>query len=486
MNLDFLFIVIFPLLLGIAVSVFDKKDSKIFSLCLSIIYFLGSIYKFFSIDFTANKLQLVSYQEFLGFLGGSLNFSVDGLSYLMWVLTNFVVVFVIMKSWSKNYSSKFYSLVFLMQFALIGVFTSMNLLTFYIFWELALFPIYFIVYYWGEGKDKLEVVKRFFIYTFVGSIIMLGGIVALSKGARIPSLDINYVMTASLDNSYYWIFTLCMFVGLGVKIPVFLLHSWQARTYQTASAEGTMLLSGIMLKMGIYGMYRWFLPLQDNMPENFQYWLVVLCVVGVIYGALIALRRNDLKLIAAFSSLSHVGLIVAGLLCLNYTGFQGSIMQMLVHGINIVGLFYVIDLIQEHFGSRDIEKLGGIANRYPLFTAMAFIIVLGAIAVPLTSGFPGEMLLLFSVFKFNSILGVIAGLSIIIGAAYMLRVFQLSFMGEESTLVKKSNSNIERIHYIALGTICLLVLGIGIFPQYLLNFTEVLSQYMVLIVDFKN
>jgi len=458
---------------------------KEFGLAFSAAFFVFS----FTLLFNYNPQNDYNYSFFsdkiLGDIGGSLYLGLDGIGVLMVLLTNFVVLYVNLMAWNKKYPSSFYGLVFLMQFALLGVFSSLNAILFYVFWEIALIPIYFIVYRWGNGIETGKTFTRFFIYTFVGSLMILAAFILFYSETGISSFELKFMIPKSLDGNVKILFTALLFVGFGVKIPIFPLHSWQANTYKKAPAEGTILLSGIMLKMGLYGVYRWLVPFQENGNHAVQTVMMVLCVIGVLYGGIIALRRNDLKLIAAFSSLSHVGLIAAGIFAYKYTGFQGSVLQMVVHGINIVGLFYVIDLIEHSTGTRKLNELGGIASKSPIFASLAFVIILGAIAVPLTNGFPGELLLLFSVFIENQVSGIIAGITIIIGAAYMLRVFQLAFMGEVSTKVENFKP-ISTTHLIALGFICLLVFVIGLYPQYILDLTANGSQYLVNLLEIKH
>lgn len=478
-------ILILPLIISLIAFFIPKKFIKEFALAFSAVFFLFSLSLLMKFV-PSNGLNFEFYSPaILNEIGGSLRIGLNGIALLMFLLTNFVVLYVNLLAWEKDYSSSFYGLVFLMQFALIGVFSSYNAILFYFFWELALFPIYFIIYKWGSGAEMKQTFTRFFIYTFVGSLLILASFILFYKQTKIPNFDLSVMTPKSLEGYSLILFSTLLFVGFGVKIPIFPLHSWQADTYRKAPAEGTVLLSGIMLKMGLYGIYRWFVPFQENANPVFQTVIMSLCVIGVLYGAFIALRRNDLKLIAAFSSLSHVGLIAAGILAYKYIGFQGSVLQMVVHGINIVGLFYIIDLIERSTGSRNIKDLGGLATKAPLFATLSFIIILGSMAVPLTNGFPGEMLLLLSIFLQNKILGIIAGLTIIIGAAYMLRVFQRVFMGEVTTNVENMKP-IANMHLIALGFICLLVLAIGIYPQYILDITANGSQDLTNLLEIKN
>lgn len=481
-------ILFFPLIIAIITFFIPKKYVKEFSVAFAAAFFVFSL-SLLSKFVPSNGLNFKFFKpeqfSILSEVGGSFYIGLDGIALLMVLLTNFVVLYVNLMAWKKDYSSSFYGLVFLMQFALIGVFSSYNAILFYVFWELALFPIYFIIFKWGNGTEMRQTFTRFFVYTFIGSLMILAAFILFYKQTMIPTFDLNTMTPKSLEGNALILFSTLLIVGFGVKIPIFPLHSWQAETYKKAPAEGTILLSGIMLKMGLFGLYRWFVPFQENANPIFQTIILTLCILGVLYGAFIALRRNDLKLIAAFSSLSHVGLIAAGIFAYKYTGFQGSVIQMVVHGINIVGLFYIIDIIERSTGSRNIDDLGGFASKNPIFATLSFIIILGSIAVPLTNGFPGEMLLLLSIFLQSKLLGIIAGLTIILGAAYMLRVFQRVFMGEMSDKVS-SSSSISQIDLIALGFICILVLIIGIYPQYILDISSNGSQYLTNLLEIKN
>lgn len=461
-----------------------KKYVKEFSISFAISFLLFSLYLYTNVHLTS-EFSLVYHHEFLKGLGGSFFVGVNGLAYLLIVLTNLTVLYVMFLSWNKDYDASFYGAVFFMQFALIGVFSSLNALLFYFFWELALFPIYYIIYRWGSGEEKQKTFVRFFIYTFIGSLFILAAFILLMNDAKPLSFDFNDIAPIQLNAVSAKYYLILLFIGLGVKVPIFPLHSWQADTYTKAPAEGTILLSAIMLKMGLFGLIRWFMPFHSGMLNHpLQTFLIVLSVIGVIYGAIIALRRQDLKLILAFSSLSHVGLIAAGLFTGSMFGIQGSSIQMIVHGINILGLFYIVDLIEQSTGTRKLSDLGGIAAKNPIFAVLSFILIAGSIAVPLTNGFPGEMLLLYAIYTQNAIIGVVAGLTIIIGAAYMLRIYQLGFMGEVSSSVQ-SMAKIQPMHLFALGTLAILVIVIGLKPQFILDQTVTFSTYLSTISELK-
>lgn len=469
------YILIIPFLVALVCFIIPRNFIKEFALSFSLTFFVFSI--FLLTNFQVLKDFNFPYlYPFLEPIGCSLFLGVDSLGMLMILLTNFVVLYVNIMSWDKpKYGNSFYGLVFFMQFALIGVFSSLNGFLFYIFWELALIPIYLIVNFWGEGENKQKSFIRFFIYTFVGSLFILAALILFSNESKQLSLDFKTMIPNALEGKNGLIFSILMLIGLGVKIPIFPLHSWQADTYQKSPSEGTVLLSGIMLKMGLYGLLRWFIPFVSIEHILFQQIAMILAVIGVLYGAILALRRNDLKLIAAFSSLSHVGLITAGILSYKLIGFQGSMLQMIVHGINIVGIFYIIDIIERQTMSRDIRDLGGIAARAPRFATLSLLIILGTIAVPLSNGFPGEFLLLFSVYLYHPFVGLLAGITIILGAAYMLRVYQRVFMGALTSHTDQFK-DIRGMDLIALSFIAFLVVLIGLCPQKILTFTELLSN----------
>lgn len=261
------------------------------------------------------------------------------------------------------------------------------------------------------------------------------------------------------------------FLAFAVKMPLFPFHTWQPDTYVSAPTGGTMLLSGIMLKMGIYGVVRWMVPLA---PEALHWWAPIflgLAVFGIVYASIIAIKQSDLKRLIAYSSIAHVGLIAAGILAWNKTGVQGGMIQMLSHGVNAVGLFFVADLLERRLGSRALFDMGGIARSAPRLAAMFMIVTLGAVAVPLTNGFAGEFLLLNGVWNYNNWLGAASGLTIILGAVYMLRAYGLSMFGEANRQTE-TFEDVNTREFIVLGTVAGLVLLTGFFPQWILHLTD--------------
>ncbi|MCB0529579.1 MAG: NADH-quinone oxidoreductase subunit M, partial [Saprospiraceae bacterium] len=344
-------------------------------------------------------------------------------------------------------------------------------LVFYVFYELALIPIYFICAIWG-GQDRIRITLKFFIYTFIGSLFMLVSLLYVylqTPGEH--SFAWEALMRVQLTpEAANWVM-LGFFLAFAVKMPVFPFHTWQPDTYTASPTGGTMLLAGIMLKMGVYGVIRWMVPLAS---EAMHFWtpvFIVLAVTGIVYASIIAVKQSDLKRLIAYSSIAHVGLIAAGVLAWNKAGVQGSLIQMLNHGINVIGLFFVVDLIERRLGTRTLADMGGIAKAAPVFAALFMIVMLGSVAVPLTNGFPGEFLLLNGVWNYNVWLGGVAGLTIIFGAVYMLRAYGLAVFGEANEETARF-ADVDTREWIVLGVIAALVLVLGFFPGIVLNLTD--------------
>ncbi len=409
----------------------------------------------------------------------SFHLGVDGLSMLLILLTNLLLPVIILSAFNRTIANtrSYFALMLVMQFALLGVFMAMDGLLYYIFWELALIPIYFIALIWG-GPNRVPITLKFFIYTLAGSLLMLFGFIMLYWYNPGQSFDIRELydnnVSAQNQNWLFWMF----FLAFAVKIPIVPFHTWQADTYRESPTQGTMLLSGIMLKMGTYSLIRWLLPI---LPLGVAKWgplAITLCVVGIVYASIIAIKQKNIKNLLAYSSLAHVGLISAGIFTLNLHGFQGSVVQMLAHGINVVGLFFCADIISNRTKTLSIDGLGGIRNLAPVFTTMFMIILLGSVALPLTNGFIGEFLLLYGVYEYNTWLSVFAGLTIILGAIYMLRMFKKVMLGKEGALVQ-SFPDLRWNESLALGIIVVLVIVMGVYPKPIMDMAEPALQVIL-------
>ncbi|MFD2784853.1 complex I subunit 4 family protein [Hymenobacter rubripertinctus] len=435
---------------------------------------------FAAVTFNANHTGQFAYDlNWIPSAGIRFAVGMDGLSLSLVLLTALLVPIILLSAFRRKFENEsvFYALVLFMQTGLIGVFTAQDAFLFYFMWEVALIPIYFLAGVWG-GVNRARITFKFFLYTIVGSLFMLAGFVYLYFQTG-PSLDGLSAHNAALASFYslnlpvetqLWLFWL-IFAAFAVKMPIFPFHTWQPDTYTEAPAPATMLLAGIMLKMGIYGCMRWLIPV---VPAGTDYWqnlVIILAIIGIIYGAIIAIRQQDVKRLIAYSSLSHVGLMIAGVFSLTQLGMQGASIQMLAHGINVVGMFFIADAIERRTGTRNIADLGGLTRKAPVLTVCFLVLLLGTVALPLTNGFVGEFLLLAGVYQFNAWMGAVAGITIILGAVYLLRMFQRVMLGPDSSFTA-TFTDLTGAELALLVPLIVLVFWIGLFPNFFLHLSE--------------
>jgi NADH-quinone oxidoreductase subunit M len=410
---------------------------------------------------------------------------IDGISMIMVLLTAILVPLIILSTYQHTYkkAAAFYALILFMQAGLLVVFTALDGFLFYVGWEAALIPIYFICALWG-GENRIKITLKFFIYTFAGSLFMLVSIIYLYLQTPDRTYDLmSFYHLVLSPTQQSWVF-LGFFIAFAIKIPLFPFHTWQPDTYTEAPTAGSMLLGGIMLKMGLYGVLRWLLP---NVPGGFNTWhnyVIILAVIGIVYGSVIAFTQKNGKRLVAYSSIAHVGLIAVGLFSLTIEGIQGALIQMLSHGINIVGLFFIWDIISRRLNTYDSTQLGGIAKVAPKFATAFLIIVLGTVALPLTNGFIGEFLLLNATFQMNIILGAVAGLTIIFAAVYMLRMYKNVMQGETNALTA-TFTDIAGSEKLVLAIICALIIVIGVYPQPILHLSEASVEKLLMSIQYK-
>ena len=394
----------------------------------------------------------------------ALAFKADGLSLAMVLLTTALTPLIIFSSFGNkfNNSKNFYALVLFMAFAMTGTFLAADGLLYYIFWELALIPIYFIALIWGNGdaEERKKAVVKFFIYTLAGSLFMLIGFAYLYSKANSFLLEDLYKLDLSATEQVYIFFA--FFLAYAIKIPIIPFHTWQAKVYQKAPTVGTMLLSGIMLKMGLYSIIRWQLPIAPQAAKTYMPVLIGLSIAGVIYGSIVALRQKDLKKLLAYSSLAHVGLIAAGCYTLTIDGLSGAVLQMIAHGFVIVGLFFAAEIIYRRYETRTIAEMGGIRTQTPRFTSMFMILVLASVALPGTFNFVGEFTVLYSLAQINIWFVILGGTTIILGGYYMLKMFQNTMLGETNT---KIFADITTNEAITLVVIIGFLLFFGLYPK---------------------
>ena len=470
-------LIFFPLVSGL-LTFFIKKEAyakswSLFSAIVTLfISFLSLIYS------SNNELSGLTYNyEWLKYFGSSFSVGLDGLGRLLTLLTAIAFPLIFVATYKNSYknANSFYGLMLLSQAGLMGVFTSMDALLFYFFWELALIPVYFLSSKWG-GEKRIQATFKFFIYTFTGSLLMLVGIIyTYLHTAATPFSDHSFsvsafhsvLLTPDDQNWLFWLF----FVAFAIKMPVFPFHTWQPDTYEQSPTAVTMVLSGVMVKMGLFGVIRWLLPIFPAAVLKFDNVVIGLSVIGIVYASLIAIKQDDLKRLVAYSSIAHIGLMSAALFTTKEIAIEGVMIQMFNHGINIIGLWIVIDLIEKQLGVRKISQLGGLAYKAPALTIMLVVIALANIALPLTNAFVGEFMMFSGLFRFSIWYTVAAGISIILAAVYTLNMVKNVFYGESNALTA-SVKDISLNEKMVLSVVVVTIFLVGIYPQPFFDLTK--------------
>lgn len=484
-------LLLLPLVGSGIVFAWKNASSKYVALAIALVQMLLTFYVAADFDFAPTVDSVLQYEinyPWSQFIKSTLHFGIDGMSLLLLLLTNILMPIIILSSFNENvsYRNTFYGLILLMQFGLIGVFTSLDGLLFYIFWEVTLIPIWFIAALWGQENKRFEFTTKFFVYTFVGSLFMLAGLIYV--GIHSASFALTDLYNASLGETQQVVVFWMIFFAFAVKLPVFPFHTWQPDTYTYSPTQGSMLLSGIMLKMAIYGVLRYLLPITPSAILGISGQIVIiLAIVGIVHGALIAIIQTDMKRIIAYSSFSHVGLMVAGIFAsavvtlkgtFNVEGAEGALVQTFAHGINVVGLFYCCDILYKRFKSRDIRQMGGLAKVAPKFAVLFLIIILGSMGVPLTNGFIGEFILIKSIFSFNVLATIIAGLTVILCAVYLLRFYGKAMFGKGDDAVLSTAKDLSSVEFSVLASIAVFVIVMGIFPQPIIDMVGSSVQFI--------
>lgn len=467
-----------PLVAGlIAFFIRDQKKVRGWALFSSFITLAISIISLYYSDNTKYFLyNNVSY-VWMPYMGSSFAVGLDGLGYVLTFLTalSFPLIFAATYKTDYKKANVFYGLMLLSQAGLIGVFVAMDALVFYFFWELALIPVYFLCSKWG-GEKRIQATFKFFIYTFTSSLLMLVGIIYVYLHTMpVPNADhsfsINSFYSAQISpEDQFWLFWL-FFIAFAVKMPVFPFHTWQPDTYEQAPAATTMVLSGIMVKMGVFAVMRWVLPVFPVAAAKFDNIAIGLSVAGVLYASCIAMVQNDLKRLVAYSSIAHIGIMSAAIFAHNVTGLQGVAIQMLNHGINIIALWIVVDIIEKHTGVRKLSELGGLAVHTPLLAIFFVVIALANISLPLTNAFVGEFTMFTGLYEHSPWFAFIAGISIILSAIYTLTMVQKVFYGQDNILTKVV-SQVTGRQKIALAIVVAFIFLLGVYPRPVFELTQ--------------
>jgi NADH-quinone oxidoreductase subunit M len=436
-----------PLVVGcLLFLVPNDKASRFVALIAAVAEFVISLLILQQFDGVSAQMQLVEKQSWISAFGINYFIGIDGISLWLVLLTTFLTPITILASW-KSIDSKiksFHACMLILETAMIGAFVSLDAILFYMFWELMLIPMYLLVGVWG-GERRIYAAVKFFIYTMVGSVFMLVAIIALMYYTKDQTgmisaslLDFYKLKLPFSADNFFNPQTLMFFafaLAFAIKVPMFPLHTWLPDAHVQAPTPGSVILAGVLLKMGTYGFLRFAMPLFPDAMTQYAWLFVGLAVFGIVYGALVAMVQPDMKKLVAYSSVSHLGYVVLGLFAFNHEGVTGGLYQMLNHGVSTGGLFLLVGMIYERTHSREISKYGGLAKVLPLYAIVFFIITLSSIAVPGTNGFIGEFLILLGTFKMSKIAAVIAVTGVVWGAVYMLWLYKRIFFGPAGELV---------------------------------------------------
>lgn len=468
-------LIVVPLLSGLAAFfIKQEKGVKAWALFSTVATLAISLLGLTVLNKAANLHTNV---DWLPLLGSNFAVGLDGMGQILCLLTAvaFPVIFIATYNSSYKNAHNFYAFMLLSQAGLMGVFLAYDALLFYFFWELALIPAYFLCSQWG-GEKRIAVTFKFFVYTFIGSLLMLVGIiyVYLHTPDQSFALESFYkaVLTNGEQNWLFWLF----FIAFAIKMPIFPFHTWQPDTYEQSPTATTMVLSGVMVKMGLFGVMRWLAPVLPMATWANGDTVALLCVIGMIYASLVAMQQDDLKRLIAYSSIAHMGLMCMAIFVTSPQGLQGVMIQMFNHGINIIGMWIVVELIERQLHTRKISELGGLAQKAPGLAILLVIVALANVALPLTNAFIGEFLLFSGIFtstvsKHSQVLTAVAGLSIILSAVYTLNMIQRVFFGNTNTLTATTR-DIKFNEKLILGIAVALILVIGVYPKPLLELTQ--------------
>jgi NADH-quinone oxidoreductase subunit M len=465
-----------PLLAGLIGFSLKDAAAKSWSLFASLLVLAVSLY---GISLPKDSTHLLFNQPWMGSLNSHIAIGLDGTGQILCLLTALSFPIIFISTWKEEYKKarNFYALMLLSQAGLLGVFLAADALLFYFFWELALIPVYFLASQWG-GEKRIAATFKFFIYTFLGSLMMLLALIYIYFHTKDQSFAMTAFYQAHVNipaDTQSWLFWM-IFIAFAVKMPIFPFHTWQPDTYEQSPTAVTMVLSGLMVKMGVFGVLRWLAPV---LPMGTYMWgdtVSTLCIFGMIYASLIAMRQDDLKRMVAYSSIAHMGLMCLAIFATTEAGLQGVMIQMFNHGINIIGLWIGVFLIEKQFKTRKISELGGLAARAPVLTIMMLIITLANIALPLTNAFIGEFLMFTGVYTskvttYNIVFTVTAAFTVILSAVYMLKMIQRVFYGNTNARTE-NGIDISRNEKLVLAFIVLLILVVGVYPEPFFRLTQ--------------
>jgi len=465
-------LIFFPAIAGAVAFVVDKDAIRVYGIVVTVIEFILSCALWYSFDLSNAGMQFSEYIPMIKSYGIAYNIGIDGISLFLIVLSTFMtMISLIGLTETRNLKNLIITVLFL-EMTLVGVFASLDAIIFYVFWELSLVPMLYIIGAWG-GNLRIYASVKFFLYTFTGSLIMLVGMLYLgyiyfqTTGVwSFSLLDWNMLMLPF--NLQIWLFV-AFFAGFAIKVPMVPFHTWLPYAHGQAPTIGSVMLAAVLLKMGTYGFIRFSLSLFPDASVALMIPMAVLAIFAIIYTAMVAYAQEDMKQVIAYSSVSHMGVIILGIFALNVEGIGGSIFLMISHGIVSGALFMLVGVIYDRKHTKMMSEFGGLARVMPMYATIFGIMLMASVGLPLTIGFVGEFLSLLGFFANSPILTALAGTTIILGAVYMLVLYKKSFFGP---IIHPANEKLKDLNgreYAALIPLVMLVVYLGVYPKPILT-----------------
>jgi NADH-quinone oxidoreductase subunit M len=477
--LDLLSLITFlPLFGAVALLAFPKRDGVIRTVTValtSVVFFL-SVKALVGFETNA-EMQFVKHVPWFPSLGISYKVGIDGLSLWLVLLVTLTMPITVLSAFRAvtDRVKEFHVCMLLLETAMIGAFVALDLFLFYVFWEMMLIPMYFLIGMWG-GERRIYATIKFFIYTMIGSLLMLVAILFLvyvnKQQTGIMTFELSSLVGVQLTSAQQWLVFLAFALSFAIKVPMFPFHTWLPDAHVEAPTAGSVILAGVLLKMGGYGFLRFAMPMFPEAAMRAFPLIVGLALIGIVYGALVAMVQRDVKKLVAYSSVSHLGFVMLGLFVLNTEAVEGAIYQMLNHGISTGGLFLLVGVIYERRHTRMIDDFGGLAKSMPVYATVFMIITLSSIGLPLTNGFVGEFLILLGAFAAKPLYGVLAATGVVLGAIYMLWMLQRVFFGPVKHAVNEGLKDLTPREIAVFAPLIALIFFMGVYPKPFLSRME--------------
>src|SRR5437763_3544182 len=470
----YLSIILFtPLAGALILLLVNKENGNAIRWIANLVAFAGfaiSIPLWFMYDPSIADYQLVERAPWIPSIGADYFLGVDGFSTLLILLTTMMGCIAVLSSWTAitERLKEYYIFLLVLQTGMLGAFMSLDFLLFFLFWEVMLVPMYFLIGIWGSANRLYSAIK-FFLYTLVGSVVMLLGILALYFAYHVQTgvytFDITQYQKAGFDAGLQWWVFLAFFLGFAIKVPMFPFHTWLPDAHTDAPTAGSVILAAVLLKMGTYGFLRFSLPILPDASHRFVPMMVVLSIIGIVYGALVALAQKDWKRLVAYSSVSHMALVMLGMFALNPVGITGSIVQQLNHGISTGALFLLVGIVYERRHTREISEYGGLSKVMPVYAAVFLLMTMSSIGLPALNGFIGEFLILQGVFVHSKMWAAFAASGVVLGAAYMLYLYQRTMFGKVENPKNERLLDLSNREFATFAPLIVLAVWMGLYPS---------------------